>query len=161
MPLKNYTTTINARKTASEISQMLAEHGAKAVMLDYDDDGEVSALSFKINVNGNDVGFRLPADDDAVYKILDEDSNVPNSKVNERQAKRVAWRIIKDWVDSQLALLETRMVDMEEVFLPYAVGENGKTLYESMRERNFQLPSDDGRDKLESVEAERVEDNQE
>ena len=156
MPLKNYTTTIDARKTASEISQMLAEHGAKAVMMDYDDDGEVSALSFKIGVNGNDVGFRLPVDDDAVLRILENDNDVDDYKATESQAKRVAWRIIKDWVDSQLALLETQMVEMEEIFLPYAVGETGKTLYDSMQERNFQLPDGNSSDKLESVEAERV-----
>lgn len=158
MPLKNYTTSINARKTASEISQMLAEHGAKAVMLDYDDNGEVSALSFKVNVEGNDVGFRLPADWKAVQHILKNDSDVTATKhQTESHAKRVAWRIIKDWVDSQLALLETRMVEIEEVFLPYAVDNQGETLYSRMKNRNFSLPEPS--DGSNAIEAERVDDD--
>ena len=35
MPIKNYTTKIEASKTVGEIQQMLAQHGAKQIMLDY------------------------------------------------------------------------------------------------------------------------------
>ena len=44
------------------------------------------------------------------------------------QAVRVAWRIVKDWVEAQMALVETQMVTTAEVFLPYAVMKDGRTL---------------------------------
>jgi hypothetical protein len=34
------------------------------------------------------------------------------------------------WVQEQLALIETRMVKTEQVFLPYALMRDNKTLYE-------------------------------
>src|SRR5438552_18436509 len=44
------------------------------------------------------------------------------------QAVRVEWRIVKDWVEAQLALIETRMVTAQQVFLPYAIMRDGRTL---------------------------------
>ena len=56
------------------------------------------------------------------------------------QAERVAWRIVKDWLTAQLAILETEMVDVGQVFLPYFVGRNGQTLYEAYSTGQLQLP---------------------
>jgi hypothetical protein len=50
------------------------------------------------------------------------------------EAVRVAWRIVKDWVEAQMALVETQMVSTQDVFLPYAVMGDGKTLAEHVRE---------------------------
>src|SRR3989304_73539 len=49
MSLLNYTTKIDADRTAQEIARCLSMHGASAVMTEYDkQDGYVSSLSFKI-----------------------------------------------------------------------------------------------------------------
>jgi hypothetical protein len=48
---------------------------------------------------------------------------VPSSKRNMQQAARVAWRIIKDWIEAQLALVESNQAVMAEVFFPYALEE--------------------------------------
>ena len=50
---------------------------------------------------------------------------------------RVAWRILKDWVEAQLALIETGMVSVEQVFLPYCQSGNGETLFEAIRKKKF------------------------
>jgi hypothetical protein len=42
----------------------------------------------------------------------------------------VAWRQILRWVQAQMALVETKMVKVEEVFLPYIQGPGGQTVYE-------------------------------
>jgi len=60
---------------------------------------------------------------------------------NKYQAVRTAWRIVKDWVEAQMAILETEMVTMEEVFLPYLLVAGDKTLYQAIAESKFQLPS--------------------
>jgi hypothetical protein len=46
---------------------------------------------------------------------------------------RTAWRIIKDWVQAQLALVEINMVTVPQVFLPYAIMQDGRTLWERRR----------------------------
>jgi hypothetical protein len=142
MPLLNYTTKKDPDLTASEIAKMLSRAGAKAVLTEYEtENGEqfVSALSFKMQVGEAEIGFRLPCDWRPVLKILEADRKVPRSLTDRTQAVRVAWRIVKDWVEAQLALIETQMVKTEQVFLPYAIGRDGKTLYESIIENPGRL----------------------
>jgi len=52
MALKNYTTSISVEKTLSEIQGKLAYVGAKRIMTEYDDTGNVE-LRRKIEVIGN------------------------------------------------------------------------------------------------------------
>ncbi len=118
---------IEAEKTIGEMQKLLGSHGAKSIMTDYED-GVVSALSFIINLNGNDIAFRLPCDWRPVLTILENDRKVPNNLKHQFQAVRVAWRIVLAWVEAQMALIDTRMVSTVEVFLPYAVAKNGMTL---------------------------------
>lgn len=143
MPLLNYTTTIEATKTVSEIEKNLAKHGAKAILKNFDDDGQISSLSFIIHHGDQDIPFRLPVDPDSVFRVLVR-QGVPTRYKSNHQAIRVAWRIVKDWVEAQMAILETEMVRMEQIFLPYMVSESGKTLYETMLDRGFYLPEGRG-----------------
>lgn len=116
---------------------MLAKAGARAVLSEYDNKGEVSAVSFKMLVGNSEVGFRLPAAPDKVLGALKAQRGVePRYKTTEH-TNRVAWRIIKDWVEAQLAIIETQMVKAEQVFLPYAITRNGETLYESVVKNKF------------------------
>lgn len=149
MGLLNYTTKVPAAKTASEIQEILGTHGAKAVMVDFDNDGQAEALSFKIVRGDNDLGFKLPVHPDAVLKVLLQQHKSGllrghQAKPDKKQAANVAWRIIKDWVEAQMALLETQMVTMEEIFLPYLITGKDQTLYELMRGHDFMLPEGRG-----------------
>lgn len=138
MPLLNYTTKIDVEKTIGEIQRMLGKAGAMKVMTDYDE-GIVSAISFALKVNGQTIGFRLPCDWRPVLHLMNEDPDVPSKLKENTQAVRVAWRIVKDWVEAQLALVETTMVKTEQVFLPYMVVKNGQTLYEQIADTQFKL----------------------
>jgi len=142
MALLNYTTQIEAIKTVGEIQGILAAHGAKSILIDYEDNGIVKALAFTITTPQGEVGIRLPIDADAVLKVLTRQNRlgrVPNKYINHAQAVRVAWRIVKDWCSAQMAILETEMVKMEQIFLPYVITQSGRTLYEAMVDRKFQL----------------------
>jgi hypothetical protein len=149
MSLLNYTTKIDAFKTISEIQRLLAKAGASAVMNEMDNNGNIVALSFKIRLSDNEVAFRLPTDWHPVYEVLKQDRKVPRSMVTQEQALRVAWRITKDWIEAQVAFIETMMVTTAQVFLPYAVTSNGQTLYEYIGQ-NTQLLLGESRDKKES-----------
>lgn len=141
MPILNYTTGIDADKTIAEIQKCLAMHGATAILADYDGQGQINALSFKIPMNGQEVGFRLPSDWRPVLKVLQTQkakaSGRSRIQANEQQARRVAWRIVKDWVEAQMAIIETQMVQIDQVFLPYAVGRDGRTFYEIAKTSNL------------------------
>jgi hypothetical protein len=63
---------------------------------------------------------------------------------SEDHARNVSWRIIKDWVEAQMAIIETHMVTIAQVFLPYAVTSNGQTLYEYIGQ-NTQLLLGEGK----------------
>jgi hypothetical protein len=145
MSLLNYTTKIDADRTAGEISRMLSKAGASAVLTEYDPkDSYVTALSFKMSVGDQSIGFRLPCDWKPVLTLLEQDRKVPRALTNREQAVRVAWRIVKDWVEAQLALIETKMVTTQQVFLPYAVMKDGRTLSEKIAESpQFLLGSGD------------------
>jgi len=134
MALLNYTTKIDADKTAGEIANMLRKAGAKAVLTEYDDEGEyVSSLSFKMKVGENDMSFKLPCDWKPVLEVL-TNQGVSRSLLTREQAVRVSWRIVKNWIAAQLAIIETGMVKTEEVFLPYVIMANGNTLSENIKE---------------------------
>lgn len=133
MAILNYTTKIDADKTAQEIAKELSTHGAKAVLTEYDEKTKlVSAISFRIKFGENDVGFRLPCDWRPVLEILKNDPKVPRAHKDQAQAVRTAWRIVKDWVEAQMALVETKMVSTEQVFMPYAIMRDGQTLFQKV-----------------------------
>ena len=137
--LLNYTTSIESSKTINEIMSILSKNGATAILINYDD-GYVTGLSFKIySAQGNELGIKLPVDYQAVLKILERQRVSPRLQTKE-QTLRVAWRILKHWVEAQIALRQVEMATLEQIFLPYFITPSGKTLYEAMADSHFQLP---------------------
>jgi hypothetical protein len=132
MALLNYTTKIEPEQTIAEIQKLLSKHGVSAMMTEYDGP-HVAAVSFRMNIDGKPIGFKLPCNWRAVMEVFKKDYKVVNriGRPNlEPQAIRTAWRIIFEWVRAQLALVEVNMVTVPQVFLPYAIMRDGKTLSE-------------------------------
>lgn len=138
MAILNYTTKIDATKTAGEIQLLLAKHGAKNVSIDFEN-GLPVALAFLIEFNKEPLGFRLPSNHKGVYQAMREDRDVPKSLKTEEQARRVAWRILKDWVESQMAMIQSRKATMVELFMSYYITPSGQTLYETFEEKGFKM----------------------
>ncbi len=63
---------------------------------------------------------------------MQNNKKVPRHRCNQEQAQKVAWRITKDWVAAQLAIVEAKLAEMAEVFLPYAITKTGNTLYKEL-----------------------------
>lgn len=133
MPLLNYSTKVPVVQSVAAIQKVLIKHGASSIMQDFDDRQELIAISFKLRLNGSELAFRLPIDWKATFEVMKQDST-PRSLLTEDHARRVSWRIVKDWVEVQLAIAETKMVTIPQVFLPYAVNNQGRTLYEIVAE---------------------------
>lgn len=138
-PIANYTTEVTAQKSIGEIHGMLVAHDAKHILMDYDQ-GKPVGLAFVLNTHFGEVSFRIPANIDKVKAVLIK-QRVRKGEVSEDLASRVAWRILRDWIRAQMAILESEQVTMDQIFLPYMQsGEGGKTLYEVMVDHQLQLP---------------------
>lgn len=135
MPLLNYSTKVDIYATLGAIQGQLVKHGAKKIMQDYDDQGRIVSISFLIDTPAGVRGIRLPANVDAVQKVLARQK----VKCDREQAERVAWRIVKDWVEAQMAILESEMVQADEIFLPYMVNDKGQTFFAAYRENQLRL----------------------
>lgn len=131
MPIKNYTTSVPANRSIQEIQDSLVRHGASGVLLEYEKNtGRIEALRFVLPIRDNQATFSLPVNwrkfqealkQQGVKKYRDED-----------YVYRVSWRCLRDWVLAQMALYETEMVELPQVFLPFATGKGGKTLYDQV-----------------------------
>lgn len=138
MAIKNYTTSIDFEKTIGEITKCLREHGAEKIITDYGDQVPIG-ITFCLTINGTMLAFSLPSNYNGVLKSMQNSRKVPRSLCNKQQALRVSWRIVKDWIEAQMAIVESEMVEMAEVFLPYAVTKNGTTFYKEIQNNGMKL----------------------
>lgn len=134
MPILNFTTSIEASKTVGEIQAILGKHKARSITTDYDDSGNVSGVSFVIMIESLPLSIRLPCNVEGVYDSLRQARGVPNRSKTRLQARRVAWRILKDWLEAQLALYEAGQAEMGQVFMAYAIDADGRTAYQMFKE---------------------------
>jgi len=140
MPIANYSTTIAVEKSIAEVQAILGKHGARGVLVEYDEHHQPKQLRFSVAVkNGEKVYFTLPARAERILALLKR-QGVPRRLQTEDQARRVAWRLIKDWVRAQVALIEAELVEMTEVFLPYMTNTQGDTMFEVIKRQRFALP---------------------
>ena len=141
MAILNYTTQIDVYKTVAEIERILSEHGVMSIMKQYED-GQVVSLSFLIDDGEKKIPVRMPIRVDECLKVMQKQKKEHPKmqiKATKEQASKVAWRIMKDWIEVQMALLEINMVRFEEIFLPYIETADGKTIYEKLEDRKFLL----------------------
>lgn len=141
MPLLNYTTKVAVDVTVGQIQKILASHGATAIMLKYDA-GELVGMSFRVDTTHGNLPFSFPVDIAKVQAVLGRQ----NQHVDEARAARIGWRILKDWTEAQMALLETEMVELEEIFMPYLMVNESETMYHRMVASGYQLALEEGRE---------------
>ncbi len=128
MPILNFTTKIDAWKTVNEITLILSKHGVTNVSIRNEGTRPV-AVSFSINYHNQPMNFLLPCNHEGVWKVMQKDKKIERRYRNEDQAFRTGWRIIKDWVEAQMAIVEAELSTVAEVFLPYLIlNETGETL---------------------------------
>ena len=134
MPIKNYTTKVPAAQSVGEIVGALVEHGATRIQQEYTQ-GKPVSVAFAIDTPAGPRGFKLPSSAERVRAVL----VAQKVEVDAAQAERIAWRILRDWVMAQMAILETEMVAIDQVFLPYMTDDRGKTVYELYRSQKLPM----------------------
>lgn len=130
-------TEVPVLKTCGDIHGYLVRMGANQIMTEYAN-GEPTGLCFTLRINDKNIPFRLPARVDPVYRILHQGRSWSSEAADKAQAKRVAWRQIYRWIQSQLALIETGMVEAAEILTPFRQVSPTQTLYEAISAGRFQ-----------------------
>lgn len=142
----NYTTTIAVHQTVAECQSLLAAAGASTVSVEFED-GQPAGLSFTLKTPHGSRHFSLPVDVAAMQAVLvkaERGGEFASMKkaagkwTTSEHAARVAWRVIKDWLEADLALVAAKMATIDEVLLPYLtleVGGERKPLWQHYREQ--------------------------
>lgn len=60
MAIKNYTSGVDVYTSLGEIQGALAQHGARQIMVEYDDQGRPTGVAFAIDTPNGRRGFMLP-----------------------------------------------------------------------------------------------------
>jgi YD repeat-containing protein len=129
MALMNYTTKVPVSRTLQEITTKLVKAGARGVATEYDAQGRLVGIDFAVQVGGETLHYALPCRVAAVREVLKR-QRVEARYLAPEHVERVAWRILGDWVAAQLAIIETEMVSLPQIMLPYLRTETGETLFE-------------------------------
>lgn len=157
MFLKNYTSAVPSHVTIYRIEQTLIKCGVSGIAKEYapSPSGTISAITFKISIPEFPVmNVRLPVDEEKALQALwmdyvgtdklspDGKRIVYNSYKKKcrddfsKQASMTAWKIVQDWVEVQMSMIQMKQADFMQVFLPYIW--NGRTTYyEALKENKF------------------------
>jgi hypothetical protein len=131
----NFSTTVAAEKTAAECVLMLGHYGATQVTLFFGEHALPTGMTFVIDTPGGQRGYKLTADFDRACRALLNNREVPRKNSGRAQAERTAWKTLRDWLASQLLMIETGLLDPEQALLAYSVNEQGRTLWDVTAER--------------------------
>jgi hypothetical protein len=137
--IKNYTSEVSAIKSINHIEKRLVDNKARNIMKIYSDAGSLTGVAFIVNVNGVDMPFKLPARVENVEKVLMKQYSRPRkdtARIVMDQAVRTAWKILADWVDIQMSLVELDQAEIVEVFMPYLYNHKKETTFFDQWKKN-------------------------
>ena len=140
--LKNYTSEVPAINSMGKIERCLVEAGATDISKKYSD-GVCTSITFRMMVNQVPLFFQLPAKVDACFKSLwgtmtPRGQQQADRKKWKAQAERTAWKIVSDWVEVQLSMIQLEQAEALQIFLPYVYDPmKDETFYERLKGNNF------------------------
>jgi len=123
------------------IEKCLITHGATDIAKTYED-GKTKGIKFAMLVNGKSMVFSLPARIENCERVLE---GMTTSRTRSEtlakipaQAERTAWKIVLDWIEAQMAMVDLAQIEMAEVFLAYVFNpETNQTYFEMIKEGGF------------------------
>lgn len=120
----NYSTVIDPMKTVTECTELLARHGARKILTEYGPDRQPTGLSFQVDAPWGPQQFRMEVNPEGTYRVLAmarKRGEIAPRFATREQAARVAWRVLKTWVEVCLALSETGIVNLTQAMLSFAM----------------------------------------
>lgn len=129
MSLKNTYAQKGAGYYISLAQEALVKTGANGIQFTYHE-GRVVGIAFTMNLNGTIVQFKLPIHWKKFQAVLKKEGN--RRWDEDDYAYKVAWACTKDWIEAQMAFVESENVTVEQIFLPFATAKDGETLFEKV-----------------------------
>ena len=165
MFLKNYTSDVPVSQTVARIEQVLLRAGVKAIAKEYGPCSEVAAITFRIEAGPGQplLSIRMPAEVERAQNALwleyvgtdklSTDGNTVywHSRKKKRrkdfldQGARTAWKLVQDWIEVQISMIQLQQADAVQVFLPY-IWDGRRTFYQGLKDSGFKAlmpPKDD------------------
>lgn len=140
MNLKNYTSEVSAYSSISRIEKCLVTAGATNISKKYEN-GICTAITFRMMVNGIPLFFQLPAKANACFDVMWKEVKRPRHDTKQKtmeQSERTAWKIVCDWVEVQLSMIQLEQAEPLQVFLPYVYDPNtDETFYHKLKGSGF------------------------
>jgi hypothetical protein len=140
--IKNYTSGVPVDRTLSRIEAILVRGGATNIAKDYKDGVLVAVCFSVVNPNGGHrMTIRLPANAEGVYEAMKLKIRRPRAGTLDKlrdQAGRTAWKLMQDWIEVQMSLIEMHQAEFLQVFLPY-VWDGERTFYTALKAGGFKL----------------------
>lgn len=158
MFLKNYTSNVPVSQTIARIEKVLIQCGVARIAKDYGIGGDVVAIQFVIQPGDGapEMLVRLPADKEKAQQALWLDY-VDGDNLNQKgdgfacswsqrkkkskkdfaeQGERTAWKIIQDWVEIQLSMIQLNQAEYREVFMPY-IWDGHSTIFQKVKANGY------------------------
>lgn len=142
-------TYVPVNRTVGDIQGVLVKAGARQISCDYDNSNEISGMRFSLPVKNNLIPFSLPVRIEKVFNHLQSQRSRQREKFttdDRKQAQQIVWRQLLRWIEAQLAVIETGMVEAHQPFMPYAIDRTGKTMFE-LWNAQLALPAPEGKTK--------------
>jgi len=156
MFLKNYTSNVPVSDTIHRIEKVLIKCQVSGITKEYGPLGKIIALHFHVPMpEGKTLTIRMPADEEAALESLwldyvDGDqhdgfkitsyparSYKKKTKIDfKEQAERTAWKLVQDWIEVQMSMIQMKQAETLQVFLPY-VWDGQQTFYQRLKESKF------------------------
>ena len=135
-PLKSWDTRVPVSRSQESIREILSKFKVISVSFEEDFTSGTQILRFEYPIKeGVIVPIHFVIAIKGIYEWLQKYGKPSwNSEYRMKQAKKVAWRHIFDWVKANINLVEFGLIPFENIFLSYfsRVLPNGK--YESLGE---------------------------
>lgn len=155
--LKNYTSGVPVSQTIARIESVLIRCGVKGITKEYLPNGTVEAIHFHIEMPTSRVAtIRMPAKVEEAQEALwlnyvGTDRLSPDGHKMEwnsykkksrsdfaEQAARTAWKIVQDWIEVQMSMIQMKQADTLEVFMPFLWdGNRHQTYYQALKDKGF------------------------
>lgn len=143
----NYTTKVPIEKTVAEIEALLARNRVTDIYKQYDSDGNCKGIKFAVITDKGKVAFELPLNVHGVFQVIQNlKAQGKLKKLSKKEAsnvdtaRRIAWRLLKDYIRAAVPLLQSETVTIQQLFLPYIYDPiSGKTLYQLFEEQGLPL----------------------
>lgn len=139
-------TEVPAERSAMSILSLLQAAGAKSVNMRYSETRDLCGIDFVFAVSVTGAMLEFPFAIPARVEVLVNHmvSQRKHLSVREKaaitaKAKRVAWRQLFRWVEAQIALVDTGMVSVAEVFTPYCIDRSGRTVFEVLMDNRLKM----------------------